>query len=53
MDKNIEKELKILVNKEQFYELKKDYDPLEFETQINIYFDNEEHDIEKKKGFSQ
>jgi len=50
MDKNIEKEFKILVNKEQFYELKKDYDPLEFETQINIYFDNEEHVIEKKKG---
>lgn len=50
MDKNIEKEFKILVNKEQFDQLKIDYEPLEFETQINTYFDSEDHCIEKKKG---
>mgnify|MGYP003296204767 CR=1 FL=1 len=50
MDNNIEKELKILVSKEQFYALKEEYDPLHFETQINVYFDSEDKIIEKKHG---
>lgn len=50
MDNNIEKELKILVSKEQFYTLKESYEPLPFKTQINVYFDNENRTIEKKHG---
>ena len=50
MDKNIEKELKILVSKEQFNELKNAFEPLEFKTQVNTYYDSEDCIVEKRKG---
>lgn len=50
MDKNIEKEFKILLTKEQFDILREDYEPLLFETQVNIYYDTFDRCIEKKKG---
>ena len=50
MDRHYEKEFKILVNKEQFYSLKEDYEPLDIDIQTNIYFDTEDKEIEKMKG---
>lgn len=50
MNKNIEKEFKILVSKEQFEKLYNEYEPLEFVKQVNQYYDSEHHDIENKKG---
>ena len=50
MDKNIEKEFKILVSKEQFEILKEDYEPLNFEKQVNVYYDSKDFIIKNKKG---
>ena len=50
MNKNIEKEYKILVNEFQFNQLCELYQPLTFTTQVNVYFDTETHAIKKCKG---
>lgn len=50
MNKNIEKELKVLVDKKQFTLLCKQYEPLTFIKQINQYYDTNDDAIKKKKG---
>lgn len=50
MNKNIEKELKILISKEKFNKLVNKYEPLQFKTQINTYYDTFNNDIRNKKG---
>lgn len=50
MNKNIEKELKLLVSEKQFNCLCKEYEPLNFILQVNQYYDTKDHTIEKKKG---
>ena len=50
MNFQIEKEYKILVNKEQFYTLLQGYPSLEFHTQVNTYFDTLDGQIKQKKG---
>lgn len=50
MNKNIEKELKILVTQEQFEKLRKRYEPLTFQKQVNQYYDTVDHAIRKKNG---
>ncbi|MDE6195675.1 MAG: CYTH domain-containing protein [Erysipelotrichaceae bacterium] len=45
MNKNIEKELKILVSKEKFYELLSFYPQLSFKKQVNVYYDTKDHQI--------
>lgn len=50
MNKNIEKEYKILVTKDQFELLSKQFNNLNFVTQINTYYDTIHMDIRNKKG---
>lgn len=50
MNKNIEKEFKILVTKKQFEQLCERYENLYFENQTNVYFDTEDQQIQKLKG---
>lgn len=50
MDKNIEKEYKILLTREQFYQLLEKYPSLHFIEQVNIYYDNENNDIRNMRG---
>ena len=50
MNKNIEKEFKILVSQKSFENLCKLYEPLTFIKQVNHYYDTSDHQIEKKKG---
>ncbi len=49
MNKNIEKELKILVSEQAFHALQKQYPNLVFHTQTNVYFDTLENDLRSKK----
>lgn len=50
MKKNIEKELKILVTKEQFQKLANTYAPLHYNSQTNTYYDTLNNDIRNKRG---
>ena len=50
MNKNIEKEYKVLLSKEQFETLCSFYEPLHFVQQTNIYFDTEDRAIEYMRG---
>ena len=50
MNKHVEKEYKMLVNKEQFDKLCSLYENLNFITQTNTYYDTVNGDIQKKKG---
>ena len=50
MYKNIEKEHKLLVSKEDFEALTKFYEPLTFVEQTNVYYDTENNDIETCRG---
>lgn len=50
MNKNIEKEYKILVTEEQFYSLLSRYPKASFVEQINTYYDTENMDICKAHG---
>lgn len=50
MNKNIEKEYKILVTKEDFYTLLKKYPEAVFKEQINTYYDTKNMDIRKAHG---
>ena len=50
MNKNIEKEYKVLLTKKQFDTLCQAYKELEFKTQINTYYDTKEMDVRKHKG---
>lgn len=50
MNKNIEKEFKILVSKEKFNMLCKMYEPLTFIKQVNQYYDTPDNLIRKKNG---
>lgn len=50
MNKNIEKEYKILVTKDQFEILSRQFDNLNFITQINTYYDTANMDIRNNKG---
>lgn len=50
MKKNIEKEYKILVTKDQFYTLLKEYPEARFIEQINTYYDTENMAIQKAHG---
>lgn len=50
MKKNIEKEYKILVTKEQFYSLLKLYPNITFESQINYYIDTETQLLKRMQG---
>lgn len=50
MEKNIETEYKILVNRETFNRLLAKYPNAVFKEQINTYFDNNQQDIAKAHG---
>lgn len=50
MKSNIEKEYKLLVTKEQFYNLLKQYPDIKFDTQINYYIDTEDTAIRNLHG---
>lgn len=50
MNKNIEKEYKILVSEDQFYTLLKEYPQAVFKEQINTYYDTEDFMIRKAHG---
>jgi len=50
MEKHIEKEYKVLVNKKQFETLLSYYPNLKFITQINHYYDTITHDIIKQQA---
>lgn len=50
MNKNIEKELKILVSKDKFYTLYEHYNNPVFIEQTNIYFDTTDYQIKNCKG---
>ncbi|MEF9920380.1 MAG: CYTH domain-containing protein [Erysipelotrichaceae bacterium] len=50
MNKNIEKEYKLLVSKEQFDHLLSFYKEAVFHEQTNTYFDNQNRTIEKMRG---
>lgn len=50
MNKNIEKEYKVLLTKEQFEKLLSNYPNAVFKTQCNTYYDTDTHCIQKKKG---
>lgn len=50
MNTNIEKEYKLLVNEDQFYQLLAYYPTVEFRKQINTYYDTEENQIQSMKG---
>ncbi len=50
MNKNIEIELKILVEKEKFYELLNLYPDISFKKQVNVYYDTLDYQILKKHG---
>lgn len=50
MNKNIEKEYKILVTKDQFSTLLKNYPEAKFIEQINTYYDTENMDIRNARG---
>ncbi|WP_416326843.1 CYTH domain-containing protein [[Eubacterium] hominis] len=50
MNQNIEKEYKVLLTKEQFHILTKQYDHLVFIRQINTYYDTEDWQIRKNYG---
>lgn len=50
MNKNIEKEFKVLVDKEKFYELLSFYPAISFKKQVNIYYDTQDHQILKNHG---
>lgn len=50
MNKNIEKEYKVLLTNEQFDKLRLGYENLQFQTQINTYYDSSNLDVRKKKG---
>lgn len=49
MEKNIEKEFKILLNKEEFFNLVSIVQPNEFVLQKNTYFDTTDHLLRNKK----
>ena len=50
MNKNIELEYKVLVSKEQFYDLYNHYNKPTFFTQVNVYYDTFHLDIRKMRG---
>lgn len=50
MEKHIEKEYKLLVNKEQFETLLANYPNLTFTLQINYYYDNQQLEIMNQHG---
>lgn len=50
MNKNIEKEYKILLTKEQFEDLCRFYEPLHFVEQVNVYYDTSNRCIESMQG---
>ena len=50
MNKNIEKEYKVLLTKEQFEKLLSNYPNAVFKTQCKYYYDTDTHCIQKKKG---
>lgn len=50
MDKNIEKEYKILLTKQQFEKLSSFYEPLTFKNQVNVYYDTHDNKIRSLKG---
>lgn len=50
MNKNIEKEYKVLVTKQQFDELLSRYNNITFNEQVNTYYDTLNSDIRKMKG---
>lgn len=50
MNKNIEKELKVLLTEEQFTTICNLYPNLEFKKQINTYYDTMDHTIQKMYG---
>lgn len=50
MNKNIEKEYKVLVTKEQFLTLSNQFQNLNFVKQINTYYDTVNLEIRNKKG---
>ena len=49
MNKHVEKEYKMLVNKEQFDKLCSLYENLNFITQTNTYYDTVNGDIQKRR----
>lgn len=50
MNKNIEKEFKVLVTKQQFDFLLKSYPSVVFKKQVNTYYDTADRKIEKLRG---
>lgn len=50
MNKNIEKEYKILVTQEQFEELLKEYPEAVFQKQVNTYYDTKDFTIRNNHG---
>ena len=50
MNKNIEKEFKVLLTKEQFDNLYKLYPGLQATRQVNTYYDTQDRQIQKAKG---
>lgn len=50
MNKNIEKEYKVLLTKQQFDILCRCYEELQFKKQVNTYYDSINLDVSKKKG---
>ena len=50
MNKHVEKEYKMLVNKEQFDKLCSLYENLNFITQTNTYYDTVNGDIQDRKS---
>ena len=50
MNNNIEKEYKVLVTKEQFYNLYQNFATPPFHEQVNIYYDTQDLMIRKHKG---
>lgn len=50
MNKNIEREYKVLVNKDQFERLLTKYPTMEFIKQVNTYYDTEDLQIQKMHG---
>lgn len=50
MDKNIEKEYKILLTKQEFENLLSFYEPLTFKKQVNVYYDTHDNKIRSLGG---
>lgn len=50
MNKHIEKEYKVLLSEDQFKKLCALYKNLNFVTQVNTYYDTQNHTVQNKKG---